>query len=83
MEGCCCNDLMFCVLEIVVGLEVVGDVFVVEQIINVNCNVGVCYIKMCQIVFDDCIYYCCVVYFEVIGWIVVIGINKMIVCFQG
>lgn len=30
MEGCGCNDLMFCVLEVVISVKVVGDVFMIE-----------------------------------------------------
>ncbi|OFE15215.1 hypothetical protein A9Y87_05700 [Salmonella enterica subsp. enterica] len=39
-EGCRCNDLTFCAPETAVGLEAAGDVFAVEQIINVNRNAG-------------------------------------------
>lgn len=29
-EGCGCNDLTFCVLEVVISVKVVGDVFTIE-----------------------------------------------------
>lgn len=50
MEGCGCNDLMFCVLEAVISVKAVGDVFMIEQVVNMQRYVGVSYVDLCQII---------------------------------
>ncbi|EDJ1931190.1 hypothetical protein GE969_13575 [Salmonella enterica] len=52
-EGCRCNDLTFCAPETAVRLEAAGDVFAVEQIINVNRNAGARHTKMIRLEIND------------------------------
>ncbi len=62
--------------------EAAGDVFAVEQIINVNRNAGARHTKTRQIVLDDRIHHRCAAYLEAIGRIAVTGTNKTTACSQ-
>ncbi len=44
-EGCGCNDLTFCAPEAAISVKAAGDVFTIEQVVNMQRHVGARYYK--------------------------------------